>query len=78
MKVLIKPQSKLEMTSFNNTTYQVEANLINAKIKSDNKFYQKLLILFLTLCAFLIFPESPQDSDLLCKEYNSKEACMVW
>ena len=44
----------------------------------DFKFYQKLFVILLASCAFLIFPESPQDSEVLCKKYQSTKACMVW
>ena len=78
MKTLIKPQAKLKIAIFDYATDQVEEKMLNSKISSDFKFYQKLFLLFLTLCIFLIFPESPQDSDVLCKKYHSNEACVVW
>ena len=78
MQTLIKPKLKLKIASFDNSNYQVKENLDNLKFGLDFKFYQKLFVIFFALCAFLIFPESPQDSESLCKKYYSKEACVVW
>ena len=36
------------------------------------------IVLILTLFSFLIIPESPKDSEILCKKYHSNEACHVW
>ena len=44
----------------------------------DSKFYQKLFVVLISLSAILIFPESPKDSEALCKKYHSTEVCMVW
>ena len=78
MVTLIKPEAKLKITNFEYSTYQVEKKLVKSKIYLSPKFYQTLFIMVLTLCTFLIFPESPQESDFLCKKYHSTEACMVW
>ena len=42
------------------------------------KFYQKLLILFISLSTFLIVSESPREFENICEVYNSKESCNVW
>ena len=52
--------------------------LNNPKVTSDYKFYQKLFLVFLGMSIFLIFPESPGDSEKLCKKYNSAEVCNIW
>ena len=78
MQTLIKPKLKLKTASFDNSNYQVKENSNNLKFGLDFKFYQKLFVILLVSCAFLIFPESPKDSEVLCQKYHSKEACMVW
>ena len=78
MQTLIKPKLKLKIASFDNSNYQVKENLDNLKFGLDFKFYQKLFVIFFASCTFLIFPESPQDSEALCKKYHLTEACMVW
>ena len=78
MKTLIQPEVKLKLASFDNSTYQIKEKSNNSKFGLDFKFYQKLFLILLVSCAFLIFPESPQDSDALCKKYHSIEACKVW
>ena len=78
MQTLIKPKLKLKIASFDNSNYQVKENSNNLKFGLDFKFYQKLFVILLVSCVFLIFPESPQNSEVLCKKYQSTKACMVW
>ena len=78
MQTLMQPEVKLKIASFDHSAFQVKEKSNNPKFIIDFRFYQKLFVLFLITCAFLIFPESPQDSEILCKKYNSKEACIVW
>ena len=78
MRTLIQSESKLKIASFNNPTYKVKEELNNSKFGLDFKFYQKLFLILLASCIFLIFPESPKNSEVLCKKYQSIEACRVW
>ena len=78
MQTFIQPEVKLQITSFDNSNCQVKEKSNNLKFGLDLKFYQKLFVILFASCAFLIFPESPQDSQALCKKYHSTEACMVW
>ena len=78
MQTLIQPEVKLTIASFDNSNCQVEEKSNNSRFGLDNNFYQKLFVILLASCALLIFPESPQDSEGLCRKYQSKEACMVW
>ena len=78
MQTLIQPRVKLKTASFGNSNCQVKEKSNNSKFGLDNKFYQKLFIIIFGLCALLVFPETPQDSEALCRRYQSKEACQVW
>ena len=78
MQTLIQPQIKLKIASFGYPTSQCKEKSNNSKSGLDNKFYQKLFVILFTLCAFLIFPESPKDSEVLCKKYHPTEACIIW
>ena len=78
MQTLIQPQVKLNIASFDKSNFQVKEKSNNLKFALDNKFYQKLFVILFASCTLLIFPESPQDSDALCRKYHSTEACMVW
>ena len=78
MQTLIQPEVKLKIASFDNSNCQVKGKSKNTKFVLDLKFYQKLFVILFASCSFLIFPESPQDSEALCKKYHSREACMVW
>ena len=52
---------------------------IEKEISSVNfKFYQKLLVVFISMSTFLIFPESPRELENICNSYNSKILCNVW
>ena len=78
MQTLIQPKVKQKIASFDRLQSQVKENSKNRKLALDIKFYQKLFVIIFTSCAFLIFPESPQDSEALCKKYHSIEACIIW
>ena len=78
MQTLIEPQVKLKIASFDNSNRQVKEKSNNSKFGLNNKFYQKIFVILFASCALLIFPESPQDSEALCRKYQSTEACMVW
>ncbi len=78
MQTLIKPELKQKIASFDRSTYQAKEKSNNSKFGIELKFYQKLFVILFTSCVFLIFPESPQDSELLCNKYNSVDACNVW
>tara|TARA_B100000401_G_C52267586_1_gene467355 strand:+ start:162 stop:398 length:237 start_codon:yes stop_codon:yes gene_type:complete len=78
MNTLVKPQIELKTLSFNNLNRDSKVQLNNPKVTSDYKFYQKLFLVFLGMSIFLIFPESPGDSEKLCKKYNSAEVCNIW
>ena len=78
MQALMNSELKLKRASFDNSTYQDEEKLNKLKPGLDLKFYQKLSVIILTLFSFLIIPESPKDSEILCKKYHSVDACIVW
>ena len=78
MQTLMQPELKLEITSFDHSNFQVKEKSNNSKFGLDFKFYQKLFVILFALCSFLIFPESPQNSETLCNKYHSSEACLVW
>ena len=78
MQTLIQPEVKLNIASFDNSNCQDKEKINNSNFGLDSKFYQKLFVMLFVSCALLIFPESPQDSEALCRKYQSADACMVW
>tara|TARA_B000000532_G_C18622909_1_gene300603 strand:- start:95 stop:325 length:231 start_codon:yes stop_codon:yes gene_type:complete len=75
MKAAVKPDLKLKTFYIKkNYTYLIEkeTSLI------DCKFYQKLLVLLISLSIILIFPESPKELGNICESYNSRKICNVW
>ena len=78
MQASINPELKFKRASFDDSTYQVKEKLNNSKFSLGFKFYQKLFLILMSSCIFLIIPESPKDSEILCKKYYSSEACNIW
>ena len=78
MQALINSELKLKGVSCDYSTYGVKEKLNNSKHSLEIKFYQKFFLILIALCSFLIIPESPKDSEILCKKYQSIEACNVW
>tara|TARA_B100000401_G_C52423255_1_gene539238 strand:+ start:242 stop:469 length:228 start_codon:yes stop_codon:yes gene_type:complete len=75
MKTVVKPNLKSK-TFFVSKSYtrlrKKEIGLINFK------FYQKLLVVLISLSTFLILPESPRELANICESYNSRKLCIVW
>ena len=78
MQTLMGSELKLKRASFDDSSYHVNQKLKNSKLGLDLKFYQKLFVILLTLSSFLIIPESPKDSEIVCNKYHPTEACIVW
>ena len=78
MQTLNQSEVKPRISSFNNSIYKVKNKSINSKFDLDFKFYQKFFLIFLASCVFLIFPESPKNSEVLCEKFHPTAACIVW
>ena len=78
MQTLIQSKVKLKIASLNNSTFQVNEKSRNSKFGLNLEFYQKLFLILLTLCVFLIFPEFPKEAEVLCRKYHSEDACIIW
>tara|TARA_S200000501_G_scaffold314027_1_gene305747 strand:- start:367 stop:603 length:237 start_codon:yes stop_codon:yes gene_type:complete len=78
MQTFIQPEVKLKIIRFENADCQIKEKANNSKFGLDFKFYQKLFVLLIVSCVFLIFPESPHDSEIVCQKYHSLEVCMAW
>ena len=75
MKTVVKPDLKPK-TSYISKSYN---RLIEKEISLfDSKFYQKLLVVLISLSTFLILPESPRELANICENYNSRKICNVW
>tara|TARA_Y100000746_G_scaffold16793_1_gene13282 strand:+ start:397 stop:633 length:237 start_codon:yes stop_codon:yes gene_type:complete len=78
MQTLIQHEAKLKVARFDNSNSQFKEISNNSKFGMEFKFYQKLFVILFASCSLLIFPESPQDLEALCKKYHSSQACIVW
>ena len=75
MKTALKPGLKSETLCISKSSIiprEKEINIFN------NKFYQNLLVVFISLSTFLIIPESPRELENICNDYNSKKLCIIW
>ena len=74
MKTALKPDLKSK-TFFVSRSYprfvEKEVSLVNFK------FYQKLIVFFISFSTILIFPESPKELENICESYNSRKICNV-
>ena len=75
MKTAVKPDFKAK-TFCSSKSY----NLFCEKQKClvNIKFYQKFFLILISLCTFLIFPESPSELENICESYNPINSCNVW
>ena len=75
MKTAVKPDLKTKTFCISGSY----TRLIEKEISLVNfKFYQKLLVLFISFFTILIIPESPRELSNICESYNSKKICNVW
>ena len=75
MKTVVKPDLKTKTFGISKSY----TRLIEKEISFVNfKFYQKLLVLFISFLTILIFPESPRELENICESYNSRKICNVW
>ena len=69
-------------SDLNSNTFRISKSHTRLKNKEiflfDFKFYQKLLIVFITMSTILIFPESPSELENICNKYNPRKLCNVW
>ncbi len=75
MKTAVKPDLKTKTFGINRSytcLTEKEISLVSCK------FYQKLLVLFISFLTILIIPESPRELGNICENYNSKQICNVW
>ena len=75
MKIAVKPDLKsktLVISKSYTRLIEKEVSLVNFK------FYQKLIVLLISVSTILIFPESPRVLGNICENYNSKKICSVW
>ncbi len=78
MRTLIQSEAKVKIASFDASSYKVSNKLKKSNFGLANKFYQKLFLILIATSTLLIFPESPKNSEVLCKKHYSIEACTVW
>ena len=78
MKTVIKSQVKTIIRE-DKTKPLLYAEMKNNSVPlKDFKFYQKLLVVLVSLSAILIFPESPKEMEIVCKSYYPQRLCNVW
>ena len=78
MKTAIKAEAHfypLVVRHLTSSSKTKASSLINT---IDIKFYQILLIVFIALSTFLIFPESPKELENICRNYHSEKMCSKW
>ena len=78
MQTLIQSKVKLKKVNCDNLTYEVKEKPNKIKNVFNFKFYQNLFVIIFMSCSFLIFPEAPKDSEVVCRKYHSTEACNIW
>ena len=75
MKATVKADLKTETLCISKSyprLVEKEVSLVNFK------FYQKLLVFFISFSTILIFPESPKELANICEVYNSSKICNIW
>ena len=75
MKTAIRPDLKSKTFLFSKSCSYVRAKEISLV---NFKFYQKLIVVLISLSTILIFPESPKELENICESYHARKICRVW
>mgnify|MGYP001064210662 CR=1 FL=1 len=77
MKTLTKPLVKTTIAiQSESLSKKREMNYFSfPKFKSNHRL---ILSIILSLSAFTLFPESPNDLASICNKYHSEKVCNVW
>ncbi len=79
MKTTAKPKAQIKKTfKIYNRTFHLTEKDNNSVYVIDFKFYQKLILVLITLSTILIFPELPKELETVCESYYSRQICNVW
>jgi len=78
MKTLIKPRLIEGCYEPRIGNLHLTQKVNNSVSLIDFKFYQKLFLVLIVISTILIFPESPKESEAICKNYHSGQICNVW
>ena len=78
MKTVIKSQVKTSVWDEKTKPFLYAKMKNNSVTLTVFKFYQKLLVVLISLSAILIFPESPKEMEIVCKSYYPQRICNVW
>ena len=78
MKTVIKAETKLKILRTGVRTSKFSKNVNGSIAVVDFKFYQKLILVLISLSTILIFPESPKQLESVCKSYHYEQMCNIW
>ena len=77
MKTLIKAGIKLDSSKIRNRSFNLSEKVSNVKPELDSKLYQNLFFFLITLSIFLIFPELPNELEIVCNRHHVEGICNV-
>ena len=78
MNTLIKNEKQSNTFDIPRNTSSFKEKVNGPRISIDSKFYQKLLVIFISLSTILIFPEKPKELESICMTYYSRNICNFW
>ena len=78
MRTLIRSEIEVKNFRLKSETFRSKHKFDNSLIFLDNKFYQKIIAMLISISIILIFPESPKKLEDVCKAHNSSQICNVW
>jgi len=77
MKTLTKPLVKTTI-AIHSESLTKKREMKHLSFPKFNSNYCLILSIILSLSAFNLFPESPNDLASICDKYHSEKVCNVW
>ena len=78
MNLVANLSTNLKTVKKNHKISQLVEKENNSITATENKIYQKSIVILISLSVILIFPESPNEMEIVCKSYYPQRVCNVW
>jgi len=78
MKIKVKPEANVETFRIRKKTSYLQEKSFGVINTTNPKFYQKILVILVSISTVLILPESPKELEAVCHNYYSSYVCEAW
>ncbi len=78
MNLVANLSTNLKTVKKNHKISQLVEKENNSITATENKIYQKSIVILISLSVILIFPEAPKEWEDICLNNHKSQICNVW